>query len=128
METSVFLDANVLMELFLNRQRRAQVEKTIMALPGDAVLATSILTVHILLYYVEKDGFDKSEANAFLSAYRILGMEANDYERAFANDQGDFEDALQTACALRHNCRKILTLDRDFAALHAKHIPIVHIK
>lgn len=125
---NIFLDANVLMELFFSRKRRAKVEEVVMALPDNALLTTSILAVHILFYYVEKDKFDKSEANAFLSAYKVLDMGSADYGWAFTNDQGDFEDALQTACALRHGCRKILTLDRDFAALHTKHIQLVHIK
>jgi predicted nucleic acid-binding protein len=128
MASNAFLDANVLLELFFNRQRRADTEAAIIALPDDARLVTSILTVHILFYYVEKDKFDMSEANAFLSAYKILDMSAADYEWAFANDQGHFEDALQTACALRHGCRKILTLDSAFAARHANHISFVHIK
>lgn len=125
---NVFLDANVLMELFFSRKRRAKVEEAILALSPDALLVTSILAVHILFYYVEKDAFDKSEANAFLSAYKIFDMGGTDYDWAFANDQGDFEDALQAACALRHKCRKIITLDRDFAARYAKHIPMLYLK
>lgn len=122
--SGVLIDTNVLMDILLDREHRAAAEKMVaqvMHEPG-LTLAVSILTVSTLLYYVEKDRLDKHAAHAFLANYKILDMNESDYLWAADNDQNDFEDALQVACALRHNCHSILTLDKGLADNHRKHI------
>lgn len=121
--SSTFVDANVLMEIFFTRLRRQAAEAVIaMAAENELSLATSILAVSILFYYVEKDHFNKATAHEFVKSYRLLDINEADYDWAVANDQGDFEDALQVASALRHGCSKFLTLDGSLAAAHRKHI------
>lgn len=124
MANKVFLDANILLELSMGRARKAKVEENILSLPPEDILTVSILSVDILFYYVEKEKRDKTEAYAFVENYRIADMNPADYDWAKANDQGDFEDALQVACALRHGCKKFLTLDERLAAVHRKHISV----
>lgn len=119
---SVFVDANVLMELFFARASRRAVLQALEADGPEAEHVVSIVSVHILFYFVEKEKKRKSDAHDFLKSYGILDMNEADYDWAAANDQGDFEDALQVACALRHGCNKFLTLDASLAAAHRKHI------
>jgi predicted nucleic acid-binding protein len=80
--------------------------------------------VSTLLYYVEAEGLDKKIAHSFIKGYRILDMTGSDYEWAEANDQGDFEDGLQVACAKRHGCSYLLTLDKKFGKMYGKYLQI----
>ncbi len=125
---NVFIDANILMELFFARASRQKVMETLLAKGAEAEHVASILSVHILFYYVEKEKKQKSDAHDFLQSYRILDMNEADYEWAMANDQGDFEDALQIACALRQGCKKFLTLDQGLKQRHHKHLAITLIR
>lgn len=120
----VFLDANVLLELLQHRRYYAEARKAIEE-HDQNLLVASILSVDLVLYYVERDKSDKHAAFKFLSQYEILDMNQADYRWAQANDQGDFEDALQVACALRHGCSRLLTLDKLLAKRHRKHIVTV---
>lgn len=124
MNNKTFLDANIIMELFFDRTKRPQVLRYMEEQDGKTQYITAILSTHVLFYYVEAERIDKAEVHAFLSQYAIMDMNEADYLWAQDNDQGDFEDALQAACALRHGCRKFLTLDRKLAKRHRKHISI----
>lgn len=122
--TKVLLDTNVLLDVLFDRPHRSAVEAAVSQLVrnADVQLAISVLSVSTVFYFVEKGGFAKTAAHAFLSNYRIFDMNEADYSWAMDNDQGDFEDALQVACAMRHGCRDFLTLDKALAERHRKHI------
>ncbi len=122
-DPNVFVDANVLMELFFRRQKYNVAVDTIAALSSQ-VIATSVLALSILMYYVESKGFDKATAHKFLLGYQILDMNSLDYTWAQDNDQGDFEDALQIACARRHGCGMVITLDQGMERMYGKHITV----
>lgn len=122
---STFVDTNVLMELIFSRLRRQAVTE---ALSVEPELSASILALSTTFYYIEKGRLDKPEAHEFFKNYQILGMNEADYNWAAQNDQGDFEDALQVACALRHGCKKLITLDADLAKRHHKHIAVKLVK
>ena len=124
----VFLDANIIMELFFNRVRRPQVLRAMEQADGDVRFLVSILSVDVLFYHVEAKHLDKASAHAFLGQYGLLDMNEADYLWAQANDQGDFEDALQVACALRHSCQKFLTLDQRLKKHHHQHIAVTLIR
>ena len=117
----LFLDVNVMMELFFSRVNSNKISAEILTL-DNTLFATSILAVSTFFYYVEKHKYDKSAAHDFLANYRILSTDETDYIWAKENDQGDFEDALQVACALRHGCTDFMTLDVNLAKNHQKHI------
>jgi predicted nucleic acid-binding protein len=125
---NILLDTNILMELFFERAKQKSVIKAITALPKVTTITTTILSLSTLLYYVEKEGIDKSVVHAFLEGYKVLDMNNDDYKWARGNDGGDFEDGLQTACAFRHHCNRILTLDLGFEEMYGKYISVQTIK
>lgn len=122
------LDANILIEIVLERLKYQAVVRTITEAAAEHKLVTSILSADLLLYYVEREKRDKAGAFNFLRSYQILDMNEADYEWATQNDQGDFKDALQVACALRHGCKKLITLDAELAKRHNKHIAVKLVK
>ncbi len=123
MTDRLFLDANVLLELLQQRMKVVEVGEAIKDYQGCS-MATSILCIDLVMYFVERDGGDKQVAYNFLASYEVLDMNDTDYAWAQDNDRGDFEDALQVACALRHGCAKLLTLDKELAKNHNKHIAV----
>lgn len=120
----VFLDTNVLMELLFGRPNHELVAAAILDLPNEAKVCASILSTSTLLYFVESEKFDKTIAHNFIHGFSILDMTLEDYVWAENNDQGDFEDALQTACARRHGCSSILTLDKRFNGMYGKFLSV----
>lgn len=121
---NIFLDTNIILELFFHRSKYNQVVAELSSVSELDGITISILSVTFFMYHVEKQNRSLSEAHDFLGKYQILDMKEADYNWAQANDQGDFEDALQVACALRHGCKKIITLDRLLAKNHDKHIEV----
>ena len=63
-------------------------------------------------------------AHDFVGGFKVLDMNKEDYAWAAANDQGDFEDALQTACARRHMCSLLMTLDKKFDSMYGKFLAV----
>lgn len=120
----VLLDVNAIMELHYGRRAWQEVLAAVAEDDENARHVVTILSVHILLHFVEKDKKSKREAFEFLQNYEVCDMNEADYMWATQNDQGDFEDALQVACALRHGCKKLITLDADLAKRHNKHIAV----
>lgn len=121
---SVFIDTNVLMELLFKRSGYDSAVASIRALPDESLVCTSILSASTLLYFVESEKFDKQIAHSFISGFKILNMNAEDYAWATTNDQGDFEDALQVGCARRHGCSLLLTLDKKFESMYGKFLSV----
>ncbi len=121
----IFLDTNVLMELLFRRPQHDLVLASVMALPEQAIVCTSVLSAAILLYFVETEKLDKTVAYGFVKGYKILNMTHADYLWAEENDQGDFEDALQVGCAKRHGCSSLLTLDKKFDRMYGKYLSIL---
>ena len=124
MACNVLLDANILIELLFDRTKAGAVKEVITSLPEDDEMATSIFSINMTFYYVEKYGMSKARAHEFIKNYQILSMDESDYVWARDNDAGDFEDALQIACARRHGCSKIITLDKKMDAQYGKHMLI----
>ncbi|HEV2402838.1 MAG TPA: PIN domain-containing protein [Candidatus Saccharimonadales bacterium] len=120
----VFVDTNVLMELLFERSNHDLAKDAVLALSTDDIACTSILSVSTLLYFVELERCDKDTAHNFMSGFKILDMSQEDYTWAAANDQGDFEDALQTACARRHTCSPLITFDKKFDSMYGKFLAI----
>ncbi len=88
----------------------------------------SSLSVSHFMYFAELEKKSKHDAHAFIKQFPALDVNQADVDWAFANDQGDFEDALQVACALRHGCKKFLTLDQGLKTRHHKHLAITLIR
>jgi predicted nucleic acid-binding protein len=120
----IFIDTNVLIEIFFRRAKYDLAIARLVELSEESIVSTSILSLSTLLYYVEAKGFDKKIAHNFMQGYKILDMNNADYEWAKNNDKGDFEDALQVACARRHGCAHLLTLDQKFEPMYGKYLSI----
>ena len=120
----IFIDTNILMEIFFRRAKYDLAVTKLIALAEQSIVCTSILSISTLIYYVEAEGFDKEIAYNFIHGYKVLDMNNSDYGWAKNNDQGDFEDALQVACAKRHNCTYLLTLDKKFGNMYGKYLSI----
>jgi len=120
----IFIDTNILMEIFFRRAKYDLAVTKLIALAEQSIVCTSILSISTLIYYVEVEGFDKEIAYKFIHGYKVLNINNSDYEWAQNNDQGDFEGALQVACAKRHNCTYLLTLDKKFSNMYGKYLSI----
>lgn len=123
----VYLDANILLEVLFSRVRRQKVLNLLENLQ-DAQFCVSVLSVDLVMYFVELEKKPRGTAQEFLKRYETLDMTAQDAQWAFDNDNGDFEDALQVACARRHGCTTFITLDQGVEPMHSKHIPVQTIR
>ncbi len=125
MADKVVIDANIALEIFLVRARRQKVIAELAGLGSNEVrLHISSLSVSHFMYFVELENKSKQNAHKYIQQFPVLDVNEEDVEWAFANDQGDYEAALQVACAIRHGCQKLLTLDQNLKKHHQKHIAV----
>ncbi len=108
----VFLDANILLEILLDRTRQASARQ-ILQRYANGVLYISALTAHLVVHF----GTSVTVLpilRQFLADYSILPLDAADFEWAFINTRTkDYEDALQLATAIRHGVSHFVTLDKS---------------
>jgi predicted nucleic acid-binding protein len=118
----VFVDANVLLEVI---QRRKYVAACESFLSDNEDKAISILTLDLVMYFVERDKLEWKPIKAFLESFTWLPITDADAQWAFLNFKGDdFEDALQVSCAVREMCSGIVTLDGPLSKKYAEDIKI----
>jgi len=111
--SSVFLDANIALEVILERQNQ-QLVKDLLSKYSDN-LNISSLTAHLIIYFGLKR-VDLPVLRRFLEDYIVLSLDSVDFEWAFNNIRSnDFEDALQLGVAIRNGCTSFITLDRPLA-------------
>ncbi len=119
---SVFLDANILLEILLNRQNGATARKIIEKHSDN--LCISALTAHLVTHFGQAI-VELSVLRKFLADYTILALEAADFEWAFTNLRNDdFEDALQLATAIRNGCNQFMTFDKTLVTAYKDLSPI----
>ena len=123
----IYLDANVLLEILFRRARYEKVVEALSELQGSE-FCISVLSVDLVMYFVEIEKQSKVKAWEFLANYKHLDLTPDDAEWAQQNDRGDFEDALQTSCARRHDCALLITLDRNFEKMYGDHIAVQTIR
>jgi predicted nucleic acid-binding protein len=108
--SSVFLDANIVLEIILERQKQQMAKDLLYKYSGN--LNISSLTAHLITYFGLKR-VDLLVLRQFLADYMILSLESTDFEWAFNNIRNnDFEDALQLSIAIRNGCDSFITLDK----------------
>ena len=113
-----FVDANVLLEVILRRARATTCEQF---LGNSEDKAISLLTLDLVMYFVQRDKLAWVPVKAFLDSFRWMPIVEADAQWAFAQFAGDdFEDALQVACAIREGCSKFVTLDKGLSKKYSK--------
>ena len=118
----IFVDANVLMEVIEKRRHAAVCERL---LTNEQDKAISLLTLDLVLYFVERDKLAWEPVRTFLESFVWLPLLEADAQWAFTHFGGkDFEDALQISCALREHCQRFVTLDKQLSKKYAAEIPI----
>ncbi|HTE22054.1 MAG TPA: PIN domain-containing protein [Candidatus Limnocylindria bacterium] len=113
---AVFLDANVLLEIILGRNKEAAARKFIER--NSENLYISALTAHLVVHF-GKSIVALPVLRKFLADYTILSLDDADFEWAFTNIRGgDFEDALQIAVAVRNGCNELITFDKKLVSTY----------
>ena len=118
----IFVDANVLLEVILKRSRSSACEKFLRD-GGDK--AISVLSLDIVMYFVERHKLSAEPVKKFLESFEWLSVVDTDAHRAFARyGSNDFEDVLQVSCAVREGCSSFATLDKGLAKKYAQAIKV----
>lgn len=123
----VYLDANVLLEILFHRARYEKVVELLGSME-EVQFCVSVLTIDIVMYFVEIEKQPKDKAWWFINKYEKLDMTLPDVEWAHDNDHGDFEDALQVGCARRHKCTQFITLDQAVEPRYGRFISVQTIR
>jgi len=119
----VFADANVLLEAVLQDRPRAQAAQDCLGTSGSIVV--SPLSAHLLAYFGVKDGLSLDEALRLLAQLKFTEFSTAEIAWACRNHQGgDFEDALQVACAVLSHSQKFVTFDKKLAHNYQKFLNI----
>ncbi len=122
---SVFLDANIVLEILLGREKDAAARKLLETYAGN--LHISALTSHLVTHFGQKI-VELPTLRQFLADYIILSLEAADFEWAFTNLRNqDFEDTLQLGVAIRHGCSHFITFDKPLYQTY-KDLPTIHVE
>ena len=109
----LFVDANILMEIMFARSKMEQISE-IMHNP-EYEFFVSTLTVHILYYFAEVEGIERSFVAKLAGLAQRIPVNEEMIRLAQQRYKGrDFEDCLQAACAELTGCNEILSLDRKF--------------
>jgi predicted nucleic acid-binding protein len=122
---TIFLDANVLLEIVLGRDKEVAARKFIES--NDENLCISTLTAHLVVHF-GKSIVTLPVLRKLLADYTVLSLDNADFEWAFTNIRGaDFEDALQIAVAVRNGCSELVTFDKNLASTY-RHLPSIRTK
>ncbi len=116
---SIFLDANVVLEIILSRSKAAVAKEFLSSSKGD--LCISSLTGHLIMHFGKKI-VSQPILRDFLGDFTMLALEQSDFDWAFQNSRNsDFEDALQLSVAIKNGCTEFITFDaelvKDYASL-----------
>lgn len=121
----IFLDANILLEILLERKNDKVARRFIKNNAGH--LAISALTAHLVVHFGSKV-VDLPILRQFLGDYYMLEMTYMDFDWAFNNARSsDFEDALQLAIAIRNGCNEFVTFESQLYKVY-KDLPTIKVK
>jgi predicted nucleic acid-binding protein len=119
----LFIDANVLIEILLDRRLSQQCIQMLEDTSQQYVI--SALTVHIVWYIAEKYSLNQSKVDEMLSIWEVLPVTANSTKAARERYNGkDFEDCLQAVCAEAGDCDLIVTIDKKFQRHSRTNLPV----
>lgn len=110
-QNKIFLDANVILEVLLDRKNNRKARELIINNAGN--LHISALTVHIAVYFGQTE-LELKSIKLLLSDYYVEDLKNIDIDWAYNNLRNDdFEDALQIAIAIRCGCDVFATFDKN---------------
>ncbi len=110
----VCLDANVLIEIILDRKKSLACREFIRTSPDD--LAITLLSLDLVMYYAERNNLELGPIERLVRTFLWLAITEADADEAFRHyAHNDFEDALQISCAMREGCTRFVTLDAALA-------------
>ena len=118
-----FVDANVLLEIILDRRLARQSNAVLRDISKSYVI--SALTVHIVWYIAERYRSDRKVVDDVISAFTIAPVTGRTVSVARLRYSGkDFEDCIQAVCAEESGCRQIITIDKNFQKYSATTLPV----
>lgn len=121
----VFLDANVLLEVLLDRKGNDTARRAITQNAGR--LYVSALTAHLVVHFGQSV-VSLPILRQFIADYYVVDLSEQDFEWAFINARStDFEDALQIGTAIRAGCNEFYTLDKGLVKAY-KDIPTIKVQ
>ena len=116
----VLIDTNVILDVLCKRQDFFEDSAKVMKLceVGKLKGVISALTVPNIVYIMRKEldaGKTREVVEKLQLIFAVADLRADDIKKALSLDFGDFEDALQSACAARIKADYIVTRNvRDF--------------
>jgi len=113
---NVFLDTNVLIDFFTGRMNDHLAKKIILCgKTGRYNICASMMTVVNTLYVANNCYKMDLRHSDFESVCIILGQRLEQWKMACGlSEMTDFEDALQTACAIDNKCSVIISRDKHY--------------
>jgi len=112
----VFLDTNIVIDFFSGRMGDSIAEKIVcIGKSSEYEMCISVLTAANILY-VARRHYKTLKSNDLKTLFKILPMTPEQWDMAGELKTDDFEDALQTACAIDAQCNVIVTRDLSHCA------------
>jgi predicted nucleic acid-binding protein len=128
MAFKAFLDANVLLDFFLQRAGATDAEKIIeKMLAGNFLAYTTPSVLHITGYWLTKSyGAAKAKRllNTLLIDVHIIDCDHYTATVALQSDFDDIEDALQYFTAIRHKLTHFISLDKKLKKAAISQLPV----
>ena len=110
----VLLDTNIVLDFFSGRMGDSLAEKLVqIGRSGQFEMCISFLTAVNTMYVIRKYGVSATSSD-IPQLFTILPQDSQQWEDASGLGMNDFEDALQTSCALHNGCFVAISRDRHF--------------
>ncbi|MDB5017061.1 MAG: hypothetical protein JWQ84_1893 [Mucilaginibacter sp.] len=114
MASKLFVDSDILLDLFLVRQPHYSYTQRLLLLSERKKidLFTSSVIINNLYYFIARDKdkqIAKQSLNILIDICKVLPIDESVVKLALESEFNDFEDALQYFTAIEFNCEKIIT-------------------
>jgi len=128
MSDHLFFDTNVLLDHLLDREPFVDdaTELWSMAERREVIGCISAISFNFVYYIVRHRADERAAWRAIKGlrdVFEIIEVDAQIINQAIDSDFGDFEDALQHACALRAGAVHLVT--RDLRGFRRSEVPVV---
>jgi predicted nucleic acid-binding protein len=129
MAIKVFLDANVILEAYLNRKHSSDASAILSLIADNNIQGfTTPSVIQICIYFLEKEMSAKEFSQLFISLLQyieLINTNKSSMIDAFTSGANDFEDAILYHTAIGHNLHYFLTFDNKFAKSMQNVLPVV---